>query len=430
MTTERFVVAGVALARTPWFGELARLATTGALPLEFIKCVSVEELRARLDGSRRWSAVLVDGHLPSADRDLIDLARSQACAVVVVDDERATRDWNALGAAAVLAPGFSRSELMDVLEAVAVPVQRGDLTTTAVPRVALLETSGRLVAVTGPGGTGTSTLASALAQGLGRSGQDVVLADMALDADQALLHGTPDVIPGLPELVDAHRAGVPTSDDVRSLLFDIVERRYQLLLGLRRHRDWAALRPRALEASLASLRATFEVTVIDVDCDAEGHAETGSVEVEDRNLIARTVFAGADLVVVVGRPGLQGVHALCRTIASLVAARVEPQRLLPVINDAPRSPRARAELTRTISGLCAPTVGRASDLAPPLFVGLRRQVEHAHRDATALPKTLSTPLADAVRAALARTAQAVEFTGEPEPELVLPGSLGSWSDDD
>ena len=427
MTLERFVVAGVAQARTPWFGEMARLSTTGALPMEFIKCVSIEELRARLDGSRRWSAVLVDGHLPGADRDLIDLAQSRDCAVVIVDDDRAERDWSALGASAVVPPDFGRAQLMAVLEAIASPVQRADLAALALASPAASGQAGRIVAVTGPGGAGSSTLAAALAQGLAADGQRVVLADMALHADQALLHGTPDVIPGLPELVDAHRAGVPTADDLAELLFDIVDRRYHLLLGLRRHRDWAALRPRAFEASLASLRTAFETTVIDVDCDVEGHAETGSVELEDRNLIARTVFATADIAVVVGRPGMQGVHALSRTIEALVTARVEPTRLVPVFNAAPRSPRARAELTRTINALCAPAVGRASDLAPPLFVPFRRQVEQAHRDASSLPRHLATPLADAVRSALRRSAP-VDHTGA-EPELVIPGSLGQWHDD-
>jgi len=369
----------------------------------------------------------VDGHLPGADRDLIDLARSRDCAVVIVDDDRAERDWSALGASAVVPPDFGRAQLMAVLEAIASPVQRADLAALALASPAASGQAGRIVAVTGPGGAGSSTLAAALAQGLAADGQRVVLADMALHADQALLHGTPDVIPGLPELVDAHRAGVPTADDLAELLFDIVDRRYHLLLGLRRHRDWAALRPRAFEASLASLRTAFETTVIDVDCDVEGHAETGSVELEDRNLIARTVFATADIAVVVGRPGMQGVHALSRTIEALVTARVEPTRLVPVFNAAPRSPRARAELTRTINALCAPAVGRASDLAPPLFVPFRRQVEQAHRDASSLPRHLATPLADAVRSALRRSAP-VDHTGA-EPELVIPGSLGQWHDD-
>jgi hypothetical protein len=168
--------------------------------------------------------------------------------------------------------------------------------------------------------------------------------------------------------------------------------------------------------------------VIDIDCDTEGHAETGSVEMEDRNLLARTVFATADVVVVVGRAGLQGVHALSRTIGDVIASRVEPNRIVPVINYAPRSARARAEITRTIAALCAPAVGRASDLSPPAFMPYRRQVEQSHRDATLLPRQLAGGLSAVVKPMLDKAAYVV--AQESEPALVVPGSLGSWLDEE
>ena len=61
--------------------------------------------------------------------------------------------------------------------------------------------------MTGPGGVGRSTLAMALAAGLAADPRDaglVVLADLALHAQQALLHDAGDV-PGVVELVDAYR---------------------------------------------------------------------------------------------------------------------------------------------------------------------------------------------------------------------------------
>ena len=81
-----------------------------------------------------------------------------------------------------------------------------------------------------------------------------------------------------------------------------------------------------------------------------------------------------------------------------------------------------AELTRTISGLCTPAVGRASDLAPPLFVPFRRQVEQAHRDAMTMPRQLTRPLADAVAATLALRARA--DSAPMEPELGYPWLAG------
>lgn len=43
---ERFVVVGLARSRSRWFGELARWATAGAAPVDFVKCLTAEEARA------------------------------------------------------------------------------------------------------------------------------------------------------------------------------------------------------------------------------------------------------------------------------------------------------------------------------------------------------------------------------------------------
>ncbi|MDQ3146824.1 MAG: hypothetical protein M3R01_07805, partial [Actinomycetota bacterium] len=57
----RWVVLGLARHRAEWFRSMSRWATSAALPLEFVKCLSVEELSVRLSGGRTFSAVLVDG---------------------------------------------------------------------------------------------------------------------------------------------------------------------------------------------------------------------------------------------------------------------------------------------------------------------------------------------------------------------------------
>src|SRR5690606_6932196 len=162
------------------------------------------------------------------------------------------------------------------------------------------------------------------------SGSTTVLADLCLDADQAMLHDARDVVPGLQELVDAHRTARPGGREVHALTFDVVNRGYNLLLGLRRHRDWAVLKPRTFEASLDGLRGAFDVVVADVADDLEGEAECGSVEVEERNVMARTAVARADVVVAVGAPGLKGLHGLVRTVNRLREHGVPPERVLAV----------------------------------------------------------------------------------------------------
>ena len=271
MAAERFVVLGLAPARSAWFRSVGLWANSGALPAEFVRCISVEEVRARLSSGRAFSALVADAGLPAVDRDLLAAARSAGCAVLVVDDGRATRDWLELGAARVLAPTFGRDELVAALTSCAHPVRRGEADAAdLLSRPAPVAWRGSVAALTGAGGTGVSTLAIALAQALAddaapaarqeaakklRPGSTCCLADL-----RARPNSPCSTTPAM--CCRASRSwwkrtgpGQPTADDVRSLAFAVPDRRYHLLLGLRRARHWPALRPQAFEAAFDSLRA-------------------------------------------------------------------------------------------------------------------------------------------------------------------------------
>ena len=431
--TDRFVVLGVAGARAPWFRSLALWATSGAVPVEFVKCVSAAEVRARIAGGRRYSAVVADGGLPSVDRDLLLSVRAAGCAALVIHPSGPPRDWLALGASGVLAAGFSRDELVSALSAHAATVSETtedpSPLSSAPARIEANPWRGTVVVVTGPGGTGVSTAAQALAEAaavparrsLGPPG--VLLADLRLHAEQAMLHDAGDVTPGVQELVEGHRSGVMTPEAVRDLTFE-APAGYDLLLGLRRARFWPAIRPRAFDAAFDSLRRTYSLLVCDVDADLEGEEVAGSTEVEDRNVMARTSVAAADVVLVVGLPGTKGFHCLLRVMADLADFGVAPERVLVVVNRAPRSPRARARLAATMAQLGREALGGV----PGGLVFLPdRDLERARRDAASLPATLGSPLAAACRAVLQR-APALELV-EPDVVRVVPGSLmagGSW----
>ncbi|HEU5084654.1 MAG TPA: hypothetical protein VFU14_15030 [Acidimicrobiales bacterium] len=431
MATERYVALGLARARARWFSDVARWATSGSLAMDFVKTVSADEVRARLESGRPFSALLVDGGIPGVDRDLLQLAREHGCAPIVVVDGSA-RDWAAIGALDTLPSDFGRTELEGVLAEHATPIGRADDLPgqVALPHEHRGGFRAAVVAVTGPGGTGRSVVAMAVAQGAAADpahADTVVLADLALHADQALLHDARDVIPGVLELVEAHRGGVPTPEDVRALTFDVVARRYRLLLGLRRHRDWTALRPRALRSALDGLRRSFTLVVADVDDDLEGESATGSADVEDRNLLARTTIEAADVVVVVGAPGPKGAHSLLRVARECMAAGVEPGRLVPVVNRAPRSRTARAEVARTIDELLAAS-NPGQPVLSPVFLPERRQLDEVLRDGVPLPDAIVEPVSRAVRARLDAVG---ERTGaaSAEPQLVEAGSLGSWDEE-
>jgi hypothetical protein len=429
--SERFVLLGLAQVRSSWFGEVSRWATSSVLPIEFVKNMSMEEVRVRLRSGRGYSALLIDDGVMGFDRDLIDLAQGAGCAVVVVDGGRSTRDWTALGASALLRPDFARGDLLQVLNQVATPVERaGEAAASLSPTAGPAGYRGRVVAVTGSGGTGTSTMAMAIAQGLAadpRQASLVCLADLGLHADQAMLHDARDVVPGILEVVDAHRGGTPTIDAIRSLTWEVQVRGYHLLLGLRRHRDWTAVRPRAFEAALDGLRRGFRVVVAEMDADLEGERATGSIDVEERNVMARTLASAADVVVVVGRPGMQGVHGLLRVTRDLLDHGVSATRILPVMNRSPRSPRARAELTRAFGELLSAAPG-GEGVPSPIHVGERRHLDELLRDVARLPDAWLAPVCGPVVALLER----LEATDGPapidEPVRVAPGSLGSWTD--
>jgi MinD-like ATPase involved in chromosome partitioning or flagellar assembly len=435
MAADRYVVLGLARARAAWFGQVARWATAASLPVDFVKAVSSEEVHVRLRSGRPFSALLVDGGLVALDRDLVQLAGRYGCAVIAVDDGRSARSWRDLGVAAVLPTDVDRGVLLDALRAVAQPIARhDDLPAVSDPaEPAPAPWRGRSVAVTGSGGVGRSTLAMALAAGLAADPRDaglVVLADLALHAQQALLHDAGDVVPGVVELVDAYRGTALDASAVRGMCFSVPGRGYDLLLGLRRHRDWTALRPRALAAALDGVRRAYRMVVSDVDPDVEGEADCGSLDVEDRNLLARAALRDAEVVLVVGLPGVAGVHAHLRVVRELVEFGITGGRIVPVVNRAPRGPRQRAELGAALAGPLLAAASPGTTLAStPIFVPERRRLDDLVRDGAPLPPQIVRPLAGAVRALLDRTP---ELSPPPtaEPLAVAAGSLGSWAGDD
>jgi MinD-like ATPase involved in chromosome partitioning or flagellar assembly len=426
MAGDRYVVLGLGMPRAPWFRSVAQWTTSGSLPIEFVKCVSVEDLNARLTSTRRFSALIVDGAFSGVDRDLLDRARAAGCAVIVTGDDR--RHWEDTGADAILTDAFDQRDLLDALRATSVVIGRADASAvaTAVPASPSVW-RGRIAAVCGSGGTGSSTVAIALAQAAAadvRNAGLVALADLARPGEQAMLHDARDVVPGIEELVEAHRSGTPTGADVRSHTFHVEARGYWLLLGLRRARSWSALRPRAVEAAVTSLAHAFRVVVADCDADLEGEAEGGSADVEDRNAMARFATTNADVVFAVGTPGLKGVHSLVRVIGDLMAAGVDGGRIVVVVNRAPRAHRARADIARAVADL---TPSRRQGLASPIFLPERR-VDEALRDGAPLPAGLGAPLLaafDEVAAAFTHPSPV-----EHEPVRVAPGALGHWSDDE
>lgn len=433
--SERFVVLGLAPVRSDWFRTVGGWSNEAAIPVEFVKCVSATEVVARLDSLRPFSALLIDALTPGLDRDLLDTATGHGCATIVVDPGLTSRDWRELGAAAVVSDRVDAAELMATLETVAQRIGRASAVAAATsPTVDLIRSDAHVVAVTGSGGMGSSTIAMALAQGLSGQGNDpVLLADMALRASQAQMHDARDVVPGLTELVEGHRLGAPEQSEIAATIHDLPDRGYHLLLGLRHERDWLSINARALDATWRSLTSEYDTVIADVTGDFDGAEETGANDLDDRNRLARTAVRRADLVVVVGQPGLWGVQRTVRTIMSLAELGVPSERILPCMNKGPRQPKTKAAITAAIAELLSSRIAEAGQLPSPVFVPDRRNLESLVADAAPLPTQIVGPLSAAVDALLDRS-EVVDADAPSERELeavsVTPGSLGTWSDDD
>jgi hypothetical protein len=436
MRGERYVLLGLARARSEWFRSVALWATASAIPAEFSKCVSAEELRTRLQSGRSFSAALLDGTLPATDRDLIAAVRDAGCVPIVVDDDHG-RDWIAIGAAVVLPSKIGLEDLIDALAAHAAMIRSGDTAPTLDAGMLPPDAEAApLVVVCGPGGTGASSVAIALAQGLAEPAYNavdppngpVLLADLCRWADLAMLHDARDVVPGVQELVELHRGRRPSIPDVQAQTFHVAERGYHLLLGLRRPRYWSALRSRSFAAALASLRQAFAAVVCDVEPDLEGEEDGGSLDVEERNLMARTAVGQADGVFVVGRPDMPGLHGLVRVIGDLVTFGVPASRIVPVLNQTPRRPRLRAELTRAFHELVGSVLDASGTPSPhpthlpPIFLPVRRINEALH-DGVPLPSPLPAILVGAYRGLLGGRADRAPAAAEPVP--VALGSVGA-----
>lgn len=430
MPGERYVLLGLAPARTPWFDAVAQWTTSASIAAEFVKCMSAEEVRARLASGRRHSALLVDAASPSLDRDLVSTCADHGTPVLLVTNGRRSMvSPSEIGVATQLATRFGPAELLEALDTHCRPVSDGAVLPPALDdHEPSAFWQAPLFAVCGPGGTGASTVAIALASGLCRDprhGGRVLLADLARRADQAMLHDSPDLGPGFQELVDAHRLSRPDPAEVTRMTFAVPRRGYNLLLGLRQPEAWAALRPRSVDAALSGLRRAFQAVVADLTGDFEGEGQGGSVEVEERNHVARSAAAHATVVLAVGNPGLKGVHSLALLVREMVGAGIAGSRILPVINRSPRHPRARAESSRALAGLLE-AAGISTTVASPLHLP-ERKLEDIWRDGSALPAALVDPVSRAAVAVADRLAD----TGPPEigPSRIVPGSLGSWADD-
>jgi Mrp family chromosome partitioning ATPase len=373
----RHRVATVGRPGPAWPRAVARWGSGATLPLDATTCVSADELRA-LVVDAAVDLAIVEAGLPGVDRVLADDVRRTGTALAVVTTPTLTAAAERLDPDALLPADFGAQALAAVLQAHARTRARPRPTPGPGPGPAS-EESPELVAVTGPGGTGASTVAQALAAqraGLG----PVVLADLALEADQHLRHGVAPGHDGVFELAEALRhapaaaIAVPIAPQPAG---------YDLLCGLRRRQEWTILCGSVAEHVLASLLPRGGLIIADIDADLDGRVESGSLDLEERNGLARVVATRASTIVVVGRWSTTGVHRLARTLLDFEAHGIPRDRLLPVLNHAPKRRSGQSLARHTVRGLLEDLDGGA--WPSPICLAHDPGVERSVREAAPLP---------------------------------------------
>ncbi len=403
---------------------LSSLATNGGAPIEYVACLTADEVRAVLMAGRVVSAVLLDASSTHLDRDLVSAIRSSGVSPIGVESNRSPRDWDSLNCDAVLNEEFDRDDLLSAVRRHARPVDDIPSVKRAILDRADRSARGDLIAVMGTGGSGSTTIAMALAQGLGATDSSVALLDGVRRADMAMYHHVGEILPGLPELVDAFRTGTCDPDDIRALTFTIEARGYDLMLGLRRPRDWATLRPPSTVAAIEGLTRSYSKLVAEVDPDTDSEQTTGSADINDRHLLTLHLARNADVFFVVTTPTMKGLNDLANLAMELQQMGVDSARVIAVFNRSKRSPVNRSRLNATWARLAA-----LENLAPAptaMHVPDGRAVESIHRDASPLPDSLCAPLARAAIHVLETHGE--RQTASVEPALVATSELGTRLD--
>jgi hypothetical protein len=434
---ERHDVLVLVAGRSGWHRSLAQLVDAALAPLALQRCLGADELLSQAASTGRTGVAIVDASALGVGRDLFDRLRRLGWGTLVVDAERTARHWTTLGAHGAVSPDAPAAEVARLALGIAkscahagqseagAPSAPWERLATAMPQDPHAEEPhrGALVCVLGPGGTGTSTLARALAEAAAseRRAPAVLLADFARRPHQALLHGLEPGTGGLNELLDCCRLGAP---DVASLVAEPPEIGYHVLTGRRTASAWAAWGPFARQAALDALLRTYDVVVADCDGDLEGSVECGSLDVEQRHALQRECVSAADLVVAVGRAGLGGLASLLQLLGDVLRVRGDAAPIGVVLR-ASTAPRSLGRASRRLVARRFDAGELPGLVLPPISVP-EADVERSLIDGRRLPALL-------VRSCAPLVAVLDQLVHNPEPTRsegrawtpVVPGSLGT-----
>lgn len=159
-------------------------------------------------------------------------------------------------------------------------------------------TQAKFITVIGPRGVGTTTVATALAQGLSRLGETLLL-EFTLESEMGYLHGMNNTYIGLAEIISSSAFLSDSMQDRLSTAIckpDGVD--YSLLAGLSTPLQVNLIQLDVLHDFLAEIADRFRYVVVDANPYLGTVMSTGSPEAEAQSLLTRTAIRSSSRCII------------------------------------------------------------------------------------------------------------------------------------
>jgi MinD-like ATPase involved in chromosome partitioning or flagellar assembly len=386
------------------------------------RCADVTELLAAAEAGMGRVAV-VSADLPRIDRGVIDrLARAGVAVVAIADETDATR-MRDFGAQAVL-PLESIDEIVPICLALS-DKRSEDKRPERGPEIASVpDAAGKIITVWGTSGApGRTTIAVELAFHLANirkhaGGKGVLLVDADThSASVAARLGLLDDTPGLAAACREASKGPLTPEGLMAHA-QALGGGLSALTGIARPSRWPEISAPPLTAVLQAARAAADMVVIDCAHSIE-HDEllTYDTRAPQRNAATITARQAADVLLVVGQAGPDGIARLVRTL--------EEQKT----SDELQTQEIRVVVKRGLPGVCGPRPDRAIRHALLRYAGLGQVTllpEDAGFDAANLsglslsesrPKSRASSALAALAAEIHEDLASTAITQRPRPPI-------------
>ncbi len=433
-----------------WVRDLNHWANGSVIDQDFAVVLSIDELLSRADGTDHLIIILVDSENRAVIAKLQAVPEIRDAHIIVVDASFSSEIKLPPGTHGISYP-FTPDELGALIAGIdkerefQTPpreslARRSSLAESRIdPAPASTDPPvARVIAILGVGGSGSSTIAMAVAQSLAHSSK-VVLADLCAEADLSMYHDIDRALGGLGELMAMARKATPRISQIRSYCLPAVGRNYFLLPGLRRQEESALWSQKHLEELLNALMSEFDYVVCDLDGSYRSSKTREALGEGSTTLATEVTLSRADAIALVMGNDLRSVHGGLRIYHRLLGDIAPHLPLALCVNRVTRKPLARsghsdlnlAKLTQEIASGFATGESRWSDAAKqapnePTIIIVReeRGLDNVHDAVRPLPPGLGAGVARWVEGLHGKVTSTPRQL-EPRGIRIMPGDLSS-----